>query len=363
MKVLQVINSLETGGAEKLILESLPLFKEYGITVDLLLLNDKGSPFLRKIKKNHGNLNVHILTSYSLYNPINLFKIIHFFKYYDIVHANLFPSIYFVAIAKIISHRKSKLILTEHATFNRRFNNFFFRKINNVIYNFYDKIITISQGVDKNTKNYTNLPSEKIQLIYNGINISAITNSKASQDTKILKFMGNSCKLIIQVSRFQAQKDQATLIKAISLLPRHVKLLLIGDGELKKECQHLADELKVSDRVNFLGVRMDVPELLKLADIVVLSTRYEGLSLSSIEGLASGKPFIGSDVAGLTEVVENAGLLFPQGDDVILAAIIEQLLGDRVFYKKTAAACVNRAASYDIRHMVEGYCNVYKSLK
>jgi glycosyltransferase involved in cell wall biosynthesis len=361
MKILQVINSLNTGGAEKLLLESLPLYKAQDISVELLLLNDQGSHFFKKIQ-NHKYLKVHILSSYSIYNPINIFKIIPFLKNYDLVHVNLFPSIYWVAIAKLISRNKVKLILTEHATSNRRFRSRYFRPIDKIIYSNYDKIVTISEDVDKVIKNYTGLPVKNFQLISNGVNISSIVNSKPSQDPEILDFLGDKSKSIIQVSRFQDPKDQPTLIKAIALLPNNIKLLLVGDGELKKECEILAEQLQLSNRVKFLGVRMDVPELLKLTDIVVLSTKFEGLSLSSIEGLASGKPFIGSDVPGLTEVVENAGLLFPQGNEKALASRIEQLLNDRQFYNKVTEACVKKSDLYDIHNMISEYSNLYRSL-
>ena len=84
----------------------------------------------------------------------------------------------------------------------------------------------------------------------------------------------------------------------MQLLPLEVKLVLAGEGVLKKKCQDLVETLKLKERVVFLGLRMDIPQLLKTADVVVLSSKYEGLSLSSIEGLAAGKPFVASDVPG-----------------------------------------------------------------
>ena len=145
-------------------------------------------------------------------------------------------------------------------------------------------------------------------------------------------------------------------------LPKRVKLLLVGDGITKKECISLVKELGLQERVLFLGLRMDVPQLLKTADVIVLSSKYEGLSLSSIEGMASGRPFVAADVPGLSEVVDGAGVLFPMGDDKILAIKISKLIEDKLYYEKVVAACQNRAANYDIKTMVEKHLTLYKSL-
>jgi glycosyltransferase involved in cell wall biosynthesis len=361
MKILNIINNLNTGGAEKLLLESLPIFKEKGVPVDLLLLNYSNSIFLEEIKKNK-NLKIYYLSSLSIYNPYNIFKIIPFLKKYNIVHAHLFPSIYWTSIARLISFSTCKLVMTEHSSSNRRRKYQFFKYIDKFIYGKYDRIITISKDVDISTKNHINLPHNKLKLIYNGINISNITNSSPCFDPSIIKFLGPNSKVVIQISRFQEPKDQATLINSIALLPSHVKLLLVGDGELKYQSELLVNKLQLSNRVKFLGIRIDVPQLLKLADIVVLSTKHEGLSLSSIEGLASGRPFIGSDVPGLSEVVENAGILFPQGNEKNLACSINRLLSDKQYYDKISKACVERSKLYDIKHMADKYISLYWSL-
>jgi glycosyltransferase involved in cell wall biosynthesis len=136
----------------------------------------------------------------------------------------------------------------------------------------------------------------------------------------------------------------------------------VGDGDKRTKCEDLVKELNLSGRVSFLGVRMDVPQLLESAYIVILSSRYEGLSLSSIEAMASGRPFIASDVPGLRDVVKGAGLLFPPGNEKKLAEHINSLLSDRELYEKVAKDCLNRAKEYDINNMVDQYIELYKSI-
>ena len=124
----------------------------------------------------------------------------------------------------------------------------------------------------------------------------------------------------------------------------------------------LARELNVEKKVVFLGIRTDIPQLLKTADIIVLSSHYEGLSLSSIEGMASGKPFIASNVPGLKAVVQGAGLLFEDNNEKQLADHIRHLINDEKFYSEVASKCVERANQYDIKKMVEKQVALYETL-
>ena len=93
-----------------------------------------------------------------------------------------------------------------------------------------------------------------------------------------------------------------------------------------------------------------------------MSSEYEGLSLSSIEGMAAGKPFVATDVNGLREVVKDAGVLFELYDSVQLATILMRLKSDKEYYEKIVSKCRKRASQYDIQQMVEKYLNVYREI-
>ena len=122
----------------------------------------------------------------------------------------------------------------------------------------------------------------------------------------------------------------------------------------------MAKEIEVEERVCFLGVRRDVPELLRRADVVVLSSHYEGLSLSSLEGMASGRPFIASDVEGLRDIVGGYGVLFPHEDAQTLAGEIRKLCEDDGYCKEVVKRCQERARMFDIGVMVERYMDLYR---
>ena len=370
MKILHVINSLGTGGAEKLILDTLPLFRERGVEVDLLLLWDNDFMFTKQFAK----LNCCKLTILKksknikgIYDPRSIFKIAKILKDYDVAHVHLFPAQYFVVLANKLNRNKTRLIFTEHCTSNRRLENPMIGLLDKYFYKTYDAIVCITQEIKEILLKHTNLPKSKFHLIENGVNLENITNAIPYQKQEIHPKINSNDKLIIQVAGFREQKDQITLIKAMALLPELYKLVLVGegtgDGILKIKCETLVIQLKLQERVFFLGARMDVPQLLKSADIVVLSSKFEGLSLSSIEGMASGNPFVASDVPGLREVVEGAGVLFPVGNDKQLAKEIIKLIADPRLYDAVAAECQKRAKEYDINTMVEKQITIYKSFE
>ena len=198
------------------------------------------------------------------------------------------------------------------------------------------------------------------------MDVEAIHGAAPLEELKTKRFVA------VMVAGFREAKDQDTLIKAMTLLPKEeYELWLVGDGvrreslELRvKSLEMLAHENENENEnskpnIQFLGLRTDVPRILKSADVVVMSSHWEGLSLSNIEGMSAGKPFIASDVNGLREVTEGYGILFPHEDAEALAAVIRRLHDDREYYDQVALRCYERARQYDITQMVERYNRVY----
>lgn len=361
MRVLQIITSLETGGAEKLLVDSIPLYKAKGIEMELLLLNGTKSPFFYELEKkgvityslSAGNIK-------TVYNPLHIFRIIPYLNKYDIIHVHLFPTLYWVALAKLLSRTDIRLIFTEHCTKNKRIEKGgIWRILDKLIYRQYNKIVSITSEIDRIIQNHLSGKSNKFGIINNGMNISQYIDNT---NEAILEIAHKSKITIIQVSGFRKQKDQPTLIRALQYLPDNIFLLLVGDGETRSKCEQLVKDLNLTDRVSFLGVRTDIPQLLKSADIAVLSSHYEGLSLSSIEAMASGKPFIASEVPGLKDIVSGAGLLFPHEDEKKLAEQINVLISNPELYKKVSQVCLERSKQYDINVMVDKYIELYKEI-
>src|SRR5690625_3764482 len=126
MKILHVINSLNMGGAEKLVVETVPFYQRKQVSVDVLCLN-KTETLLWTILKKDTKTGLKGLTNGSVYNPLLIFKLMSYLKRYDLVHGHLFPALYWLVLAKWLSFSKVKIVYTEHSTDNRRRTVSFFR--------------------------------------------------------------------------------------------------------------------------------------------------------------------------------------------------------------------------------------------
>ena len=333
--------------------------KAMGFEADLLLLNAEQHPFLKKLQQQpHGNI---IKLSYgSVYNPLLVFKLIPHLSKYNLIHVHLFPSLYWVALAKLISNSKTKLIFTEHNTFNRRRNKLFFKYMDRLFYKQYTKVIAVSNEVKYHLKEHLGRYFKNYITIPNGVclenfkNDNEVKTNKISEPGKIYN--------LIQISAFTKQKDQETLLKAIPYLTTPVRVFLVGDGPEKKRMEHLSEDLEITDKVQFLGNRIDIGQLLHDADIAILSSNYEGMSLAGVEAMASGTPLIASDVPGLKTLVYGAGMLFHHKDEIDLANKINKLLTNRTLYNQVANSCELRAQEYSFQTMLAAHIALYKEI-
>lgn len=353
MRILHVITSLRIGGAEKLMVDLLPRLRNLGHVVELCVFDGIRTPFFDALED--AGIKIYSFgTNGSVYNPLHISHLARLMKDFDLVHTHNTAPQLFAAIASLCT-RKPKLVTTEHNTTNRRRDHWVLKLGDLCMYHKYCSIICISEQAKSNLEQYLG-SSSKICTIYNGIDVNRYMNVFVPPKTV------DNTKIITMVSAFRVQKDHRTLIKAFNLLPNNYILQLVGDGDLRSETEQFAYNFSCADRIRFLGNRSDVPEFLKSSDVVVLSSHYEGLSLSSIEGMACGRPFIASDVEGLHEIVNGYGILFPHQDERALADAIIRVTFDEEYAARISAACVERAKQYDISVMAERYNEVYKSL-
>jgi len=359
MRILHVITTLDIGGAERLMVDLLPRLAGEGNEVDLLLFNGQGSSFKDEIAAKGINvLELSCVQGYpdhhEVYNPMNIFRLMKHLGHYDIIHTHNTACQFYVPFARMFTGSKAKLVTTEHNTTNRRRDIAWFKPIDKWMYNQYAAIVCVSDQTEQNLKQYLG-EDRYICTILNGVNVERFM--MPVKDTA-----GKDSFTITMVAAFREQKDHPTLLRAMALLPGNYRLQLVGDGETAPKLRALCQELNLNDRVTFMGFRSDVQDILMDADVVVLSSHWEGLSLSSIEGMASGRPFVATDVDGLRDIVGGAGVLVPPDDEKALARSIQELCENPEHYKSAATACQERAMKYDIGAMAEGYKQLYRTI-
>lgn len=353
MKILHITNCLSEGGVESFLLSFLPLLKEKGHEVELLVLNKKSISLKTTFEKN--GIKVYIGKYSNIYNPLNIFLLKRYFSHYDIIHTHLWPTQLFVSIAKKLCLTKAKFVTTEHNNFNKRRTYKWYRFIEQWMYKQFDVIIGVCEASRINLLKWIKHP--RIISIPNGITGNKFEKAKPySKEELGLPF---DSFMIVMTARFFAQKDHQTLIKAMLYLPPIIHVVFVGSGEMMTECKKLAIELQVADRVHFLGNRLDVDRILKTANLCVLSTHYEGLPISIIEYMATGKAVVATKVDGVKDLLLDTCLVEPD-DAQDMAFKIKDLYENKRFIQELEKWNLSESSKYNIENMVNQYEHIYK---
>lgn len=174
--------------------------------------------------------------------------------------------------------------------------------------------------------------------------------------------------VFVCVGRLTPQKNQQLLLDAFARVPgakEKGRLLLVGDGEKRRELELQAAALGLGHRVHFLGVRTDIPIILGACDVLVLSSRWEGNPLAVMEAMAAGKPVIATAVGGVPELVTDGatGLLVAPGDAAALGEALSALLHDASKRREMGGAAAQRAEEqFCAKVMTRRYEELYENL-
>lgn len=292
MNIAHVISSLGTGGAEVLVAELSKGYKKNGHKVKVIsILDDKGVPY--KMLKEEG-IEVIELKYKNKFNPKIAYDIYKYTKECDIVHthttyAQLY-STFFIS--------KKKLITTEHSTNNGRRKYYILKVFDYLMYKKYRKIICINEATKDSLNSWLKSTKDKSIVIQNGIDIDKYKNA-IPYERKEFGFTEENV-LLVNVARFEPVKNHIKLIEAMSKVNKNVHLLLVGDGSLRKDIENKIKELQLEKNIHLLGVRDDVEKILKMSDIFILPSLWEGVPVSLLEARACGLPVI---------ITENSSLM------------------------------------------------------
>ncbi len=287
----------------------------------------------------------------------------------EVVHAHQYTPFFYSALAKPLCGFRPKVILTEHGRHYPDRVSPLRRAVNRLVLDRLADSVTAcchfsAQGLSRTD----GFAGARIEIIENGIEIERYGPPADKALAKEDAGLEPDRRYLIHVARHHPVKDQTTLVRgfaaAVPDLPG-VDLLMVGDGPLRAELENLAVDLRVPDRVKFLGIRTDIPELMRAADVFALTSLSEAASLTLLEAMASGLPAIVTAVGGNPEIVrhESEGLLFPRGDVNGCAFAIRRLFRDPEFAANLGAAGRERGADrYQLDRTVEEYYAMYSRL-
>lgn len=169
--------------------------------------------------------------------------------------------------------------------------------------------------------------------------------------------------LLVSVGRLVEAKNHALAIRSLRSIPDAV-LVIVGEGPLRERLELTAAEERVADRVVLAGLRSDARELIGAADVVVVSSSSEGLSMAILEALAAGRPLVATAVRGVREILAEGrdALLVPADDPAALAAAVCRLLDDPSFAAQIGARGRELAQRFSEDAMVSEYLGLYDRL-
>ena len=353
LKVCHVSMCLLTGGLERLLVEFGRHCTRDQFDLSFVALDELGTPADELVELGYS---VESITDSSTGKVARLKRLVTLFKdqQIDVVHThNTLAHFYGAMAAKVAG--VPVVLNTQHGrgcgtSWKARMQ---FRLANR----WADRIIGVSEDSARVCRADDPRSADKITAIWNGIDVQRFDYRGLTSHTEA-----------ISVARLSPEKDFATLLRAVWSLVKDYpkfKLRIVGDGAERQQLESLARKLNITNHVEFLGERSDVPELLAQAGFFVSSTTTEGISLTLLEAMAVGLPIVTTNVGGNPEIVRDGetGHLVKSGSPVQLANAMRRMLDEPDIWPVMGELGRRRVENdFDVRHVVSQYESLYQDL-
>lgn len=323
MRVLFVITGLGVGGAEVVVTNLADELTKSGHQVCIAYLT--GDVYVRP--KNDSislvSLRLNSLVSF----PRALFKLRQLVAQFkpDVVHSHMFHSNILARLVRL-TIRLPRLICTAHSNNEGGKLRMFLYRVTNFLA---DIFTNVSCGAVSSFEKSGAVTKGGMIAVLNGIDSTKFYPDPIRRTLYRDELDLGSDKVIMAVGRLYEPKDYPNLIDAFAEIfnnEKNIKLLIVGEGPLRSVLQQQVNELELSEKVIFLGLRYDVPDLLRAADIFVLSSAWEGFALVVGEAMATGLTVVATDCGGVAEVLGDTGYLVPAKNSTELSIALNKAI-------------------------------------
>ncbi|MBT4722615.1 glycosyltransferase [Candidatus Falkowbacteria bacterium] len=355
IKLTHIIGSTEFAGAERFLLDICKKIDKDNFLLDVVILKKSNKELTQALQE--AGISFRVIDKRSKFDVKIIDRVADYLKQTkpDIVHTHLFTADFWGAMAARQANVK-KIVSTRHALLSEGTVR---DKLAIKSRSKMDKIVAISNAVRDFMINKEKVDIDKVELIYNGIDM----NKFFVHNPSIL----NEPRIVIgSVGRLSKEKGHKHLIRACRFITaKKWELMLVGDGPMKNELQLLVKSLELKSNVKFIGSVLDVRSMLKDIDIFVLPSISEGLSLAVLEAAAAGKYVIATDVGGVPEIIEHNknGLLFSPKSIEQLVKHINWVIDHKEEARKQSSLLQQKVKElFDINKAVKEYERLYKGL-
>jgi glycosyltransferase involved in cell wall biosynthesis len=313
MRIAEVVNSLEIGGAERMVVDLARCLQAWGHSLHVICLRGSGKlaePLMEAgiyalaLEKGDG-FSVTTLARLTSYIRKEGIDVVH--THNPLVHHYGAAGGRLAGAPVVVNtlHGMSNINGADRAS-----------RIFKAASGITDCIVSVCQTAHTFFEERTGIPRSKLEVIYNGIPLEKFLPSHCDKPREGFVFGA--------VGRLVPVKDHHSLLKAFQLVKHRrpdCRLEILGDGPLRRELEELARSLGVADAVQFHGSHLDVSSFLHRVDTFVLSSVSEGLPLTMLEAMAAGLPVVATSVGGVPELIgaTGCGWLCPPGHPEALA--------------------------------------------
>lgn len=229
-----------------------------------------------------------------------------------------------------------------------------------------DGVTAVSNFLKDKTISSYNIRN-KIEVIPNFIDVNKYFRSDTEELRNVKKHIAPlGEKIVTHTSNFRPLKRVQDVIKIFYEIKKKVpsKLMLIGDGPERSDCERLARELEISDSVKFMGKQDSIPDLLSISDLFLIPSRSESFGLSALEAMSCSVPVISSSIGGLPELNlhGNTGYIAEIGDIDRMAKYSIEILSDEKKYKIFSRNARKRAMEFDSEKIIVQYEDYYRKV-
>jgi glycosyltransferase involved in cell wall biosynthesis len=330
MHVLQVIDTLMHGGAQRLLVTFAQQAQERGVNTTVLSLSNKGGAPLLSDLEAHG-ARVVVLASRRLFDPKGFWQALQLIRAgpFDVVHTHLTYANINGGLAARLSGLPVVASIHNTAVDARHSHPLRDRLELWVMRHVDRRVLAVGESV---AGAYGALLRRAIDVIPNAVPLSTLPTPEERAVLRAGLAVDPLCPLCIAVGRFSHQKGYSDLLDAFAKVhrrsPRTV-LAVVGDGLLRNEIEEKVAALGLGSHVKLLGLRGDVMHLLHAADVYINASLWEGLPIAHLEAMMAGLPVVATSVGDAPQVVANGtGLLVPPRRPDALADAILSLLND-----------------------------------
>lgn len=231
-----------------------------------------------------------------------------------------------------------------------------------------DRIVCLTEAERRDHLDLRIGPPERFEVIHSGVELGRFGKVLATQEALRRSFgVSATGPIIACVARLAPVKGVRYLIEAMPRVRGAVPAataLIVGDGPERAELQARASALGLNGAVTWLGLRTDVPEIMSLADVIVLPSLNEGMGRVVVEAFAAGRPVVGSRVSGIQDLVADGetGYLVPSGDPRAIAEAVVRCLQDPERARAMGTSAQRTAASFSAERMVAKIDGLYVRL-